>query len=956
VKHFKVSRVWKLAPPCNSRWIVQFLSHAFHRHFLRPALADLDWVSIAIASLQLVRKFFLVIPRQGYFELAVGQTILVQISQLVTEGFESRRDIDRFLAEFSDLVSQPEFKNPVVRVTDTEVTTDVSGQYQVRYLINSQLLTLFSQAPRAFVSDIPLRFLIANLKARELDPGHGDVFEGSVLDENVQLDGGFPLHLLAFHFARGDFMAVCSRVCDDCEQLFRQWALLPLRFQLACDLAPHGFFERNSPALQESLQAAKDLSMFPNRSLMIFSLIQTLLISTQQKSAFVELIAAVAGVFRSYESLSSREHFNLIFTFIHFVCCLIYDRDAAAENFLNMKLMAAKTHLMLRPLKRLELETICGPGILNDLDFFASLRTFTAETTGPFGTTYEMESDVDWHPLLPFNGLEMNYAVILKLTTANLDYLVSFPPLPDELAPVIVSSVIFAVEFHVLTSPFVNQGATQLVLRLLIDGIRIPDDEDHDNSEPIATDLEITDLSELAILLNGIPFKRFIFTQIAYAGNRPVCVIEMLGALGGLGAVVLKAMGIERPASVERPIPEVSHVHPGNDATLMRLPEFSVCPAFVYHSILPAYLREQNTPEKFATSCFVRICLHQVELGRQFRQCPVDNFVRNAFLPVVSEGFNAIASEELLSAMHEFLGRVTAKEGQEGIVELCTNIQNELDLLDLQIRKNLDIDPRKTRELLRNYWLCIWHCRRGAAGFILEDNETPFPAFIQVLLLLLAAPTIPDVPRIVRTLHNFAVPHGVWQFLRRVWLLQHFVLADFLNDVEDWEKSLDLESLLSEYGATIDDKQVLPQFRFCNLPVNFLDFLKTPWEKDIANNNEFDLAVCMLTGRMLVLPKPPVTVRQVPTLEDVLNGILNRTYSFFVVLTGPKASGVVIAGSEVEFLVETESCYADEFGDENRGFEHSAPVSLSPQRLARLEAMMLSGSWADKIPFRRDVG
>jgi hypothetical protein len=65
---------------------------------------------------------------------------------------------------------------------------------------------------------------------------------------------------------------------------------------------------------------------------------------------------------------------------------------------------------------------------------------------------------------------------------------------------------------------------------------------------------------------------------------------------------------------------------------------------------------------------------------------------------------------------------------------------------------------------------------------------------------------------------------------------------------------------------------------------------------------------------------------------------------------------VVIAGSEVEFLIETESCYADEFGDENIGFKHSMPVSLSPQRVARLEAMMLSGSWIDKIPFRRDTG
>jgi hypothetical protein len=99
-----------------------------------------------------------------------------------------------------------------------------------------------------------------------------------------------------------------------------------------------------------------------------------------------------------------------------------------------------------------------------------------------------------------------------------------------------------------------------------------------------------------------------------------------------------------------------------------------------------------------------------------------------------------------------------------------------------------------------------------------------------------------------------------------------------------------------------------------------------------------------------------VIVRNAATLADVLNGILNKTYSFFVVLTGPKASGVVIAGSEPEFFIETESCYADDFGDENRGFEHGTPVSLSPQRLARLEAMMLSGSWIDMIPPRADVG
>jgi hypothetical protein len=81
-----------------------------------------------------------------------------------------------------------------------------------------------------------------------------------------------------------------------------------------------------------------------------------------------------------------------------------------------------------------------------------------------------------------------------------------------------------------------------------------------------------------------------------------------------------------------------------------------------------------------------------------------------------------------------------------------------------------------------------------------------------------------------------------------------------------------------------------------------------------------------------------------------LTNSLDRSFSAFLVLTGPKASTVIIASSQFDFFVSLVSCYADRFGDENPGFGRQDIVSLSPVRLKRLEDILLSGIWTERLP------
>jgi hypothetical protein len=185
-------------------------------------------------------------------------------------------------------------------------------------------------------------------------------------------------------------------------------------------------------------------------------------------------------------------------------------------------------------------------------------------------------------------------------------------------------------------------------------------------------------------------------------------------------------------------------------------------------------------------------------------------------------------------------------------------------------------------------------------------------------------------------------------FLRYAALFEHFVLAERFARVDDWDVFLDTEGLCCRYqqAARPPAPATASGLRLADLPADFLDFRRPPWLIDIADNNELDLGVCLLTRKLFCAN---ATGSDLPSIQQVVRRLLGATFSVVLMITGGKATGAYLATVQHDQVIRVMSCYADDHGDENRGFARDDPVRLWPERLKRLEEVILSGGWVTRL-------
>jgi hypothetical protein len=189
-------------------------------------------------------------------------------------------------------------------------------------------------------------------------------------------------------------------------------------------------------------------------------------------------------------------------------------------------------------------------------------------------------------------------------------------------------------------------------------------------------------------------------------------------------------------------------------------------------------------------------------------------------------------------------------------------------------------------------------------------------------------------------------------FLRRVAIFHDFALSMQITErpAQNWNSLCSPEALFRRFHIERGVVELrLPLFSLLRLPEDFLGFLLDPFRFDIANNCEFEVGFCLLTGLQIVNPPSSIVVRDTKPMAEVLRDHLAGTYSFFIILTGARAGRVVIGSSEFDWFAETKSCYLDLYGQENREFRTGRMLTLSHTRMELLTDMMLSGSWTDKL-------
>ena len=114
----------------------------------------------------------------------------------------------------------------------------------------------------------------------------------------------------------------------------------------------------------------------------------------------------------------------------------------------------------------------------------------------------------------------------------------------------------------------------------------------------------------------------------------------------------------------------------------------------------------------------------------------------------------------------------------------------------------------------------------------------------------------PDHDAEVRRIARTADSCYLFEFLRRVALLRHFVFADLVPKSEvfhEWDEILSDTELGKRFLDKPLEMEPLKQFALTNLPENPLYFMLPPYNIDI--NSPENLAMCLLTGNVVSMSR-----------------------------------------------------------------------------------------------------
>lgn len=991
---FRDSDVQK-EPLANSTASIKALHMAFEDRFLSKFLVGVNWVDIVMDSLRVIQMFvYAVVTYQDYRKMRMW-SLFNYLGHLLAAGI-AQKDVamnESFVMLLSDFLAEKlEFTWLTVREFGDKAN-DTEGKSHVTGYFCRMFHSLLWKYDENVTSVYPVMRLAQFLREVESDS------EASVLEQNVPFGLTYFLHVLAFRCVfnkNGNVEEALKQVTDNPDLLLRQWATMPLRYYLACELSNYRFFVRNS---ESCLAWMKDLKRFYLEHICLpsFKMIQSLLLQSKDKESFLRMIAGISGVFLAQDDPADRH--NILCIFIYIVCCLIYDRDVISDDMFKIRRLAVMSHMKIHPLTAKAIEDIWFDYVMRDTAFAEDLMTFSERVSTPTGAAFKITDDSEWHPLLPYVRLSIVLEILTELIRKNPIALISFPPLPPELKSLLVCPLTLAVYYDFLSDPDRVLEVGQFVFNMMIHAsISYPEDE----SQPEEI-IEAEDLPTLAEKLKGLSFRTFIHTKISYMERECCSAFDLLMKIGDIGRVVARRLSLslgtipertpsqkqlsrERSAEMKRQIlmnfenkkKEFESAFTETDeAALDETDLCSIChcpgdsdilvyPALVFSSAVPSFAEHQyrgTKPESgsYKPNRIVKICLHQFHPAceeRRFFQCPMDRGLRNAKLPIVKNGTEPITDPRMIQCMDEFF----AVFGNDyNIVSLVDDLASQIELLELRHRSNPNcLDARTVSCILRNFYLCIYHRHRSEADFILEDDASFRPLVTLILLKLACGESEFPLARMVIRIAPHLSPMDEYIFLRRAALFQHFCLEERLvseTDRHDWDSILSLDNLLGLYGLpAVSVSSDLPQFRLIELPRTYLGFMKPPFEIDIANNLEFDIGVCLLTGEHCVFPKRNQIIKGLQTDEEMISRVLAGTYTFAFMVTGRMATAVVVSSQEFRVLIRTRSCYLDSFGDENIGLENGSVVSLSQDRVEWLTDQILSSDWVSMVastrPFR----
>jgi hypothetical protein len=378
---------------------------------------------------------------------------------------------------------------------------------------------------------------------------------------------------------------------------------------------------------------------------------------------------------------------------------------------------------------------------------------------------------------------------------------VRFPAIPAGLKFLLVSLVLLAVEFAVLAANPLDMVVVQLVLGLLVATVGLPgaEDEGPEAEYPI---IGVRSLPELAVRLREFPFRRFIRTPISLRGAIPLTVFAQILALEGIGARVLTQMNfhLERPVT-SRPSPNPEST-PKIHAIQVRHDSAIVNGIFCHYVRFVIFRRNAV------------IALRKFSFGIGANPVSIRGTMASRsqqFLTRRSKSGSAPSVDALSRYTHVFgvnpsCGTVVWPS-RIRLTQFGRIVPNVILLIETRLRKGYPISEETVRVLLRNYYLAVWHSRRGDASECLEAGK--FSPFIRLFLTVLTTDVETNFADLVASISKQLTLPSLLNFLRDATFFQHFVLSPSENPIQS---KLAAEALCASFSLSDLSLDNWPQF------------------------------------------------------------------------------------------------------------------------------------------------
>ena len=903
--------------------------------------------------------------------------------------------------QFGDKIDDP-------KKTQKNVSFHFFYFYKYIYFISQERIV--SETPLLFIQSFFSDFFSNPKKEVIIEQNNvsGSFYEHSVLSKDVAIFQTLPLHLLAFvclDLKTHTFKEVISNITDDSNTFLKKWLIFPLRLLVASELSRFDLFVRNTTGFIAALTSFKNQKNIVYKFIPTFKLIQQIFFNLDEEE-FLTILLSVYGVFLHQKESSETQMQSAFFSLIYLIICLIFDNLCMNNDFFAMRRLAVMANLKLSPLSNAEFNDIWFGNYMKNSKFMEDLLSFSTRISTNGTTLYQLADDSEWNYVIPFIQTNIIQRIIQKFIEKNPSSIIKFPQIGDDRKSLLFTPTLYALEYYTLLIFPKNQELLQLVLNLIIISHSFCK-----NFDPITkiceTDIKINavNLKDLIGKLKNISFLQFLKTQISFAdieNKKEVdesttivfkTIIDLIKDLDGeIGNEALLKLDItlnndenssrrndilhKKAKDLKSKIMQeyrnkqqsyISNIQESNFPNTEKNEECYVChlessdpddflvyPCLAYRSVIPSIIFRNF----FEKTISIKMCLHPIHskcistIASQDNSsskyiCPTDRCPRNCFLPIITTEYNKITSKQLLNGISTFIN--DAYGNTTFIVDIARSYAAEIEILELRHRSNPScLDSKATQIMLHQIYLALWHTRSSEADYILDnDDETITPLMKYILFLISVGEKIKaiSVINLVSICGKELNNQEFVRYLRCCAIFDHFGKGDKIDnsDLIDWDRIFSVDFLKEHYQIKrqLTDCCFKP-FTFTNLPTNFLSFNEIV---DITNISKGIIAICLFTKTIVSLSTSGD--KNIPLITTFLKSHMKKSFSAFLMLTGPKAGSVEIADLQTNNLITIKGFYVDPFGEEDPGFQRGSILKLSTPHLVSTIEEILSGNWTN---------